>query len=418
MPEISIAQVSEAVGGAVHRQVLVHQEEEQRCILSSLNALKEALKFAVGFPLKTEVRRGVERAVNLLEKGISCRKKWQKMETPASSTSQGASTPTSTPVQWPQTVMSASLKRQKMSPESPETEGEWSTATNSRKKKKKAGEVVVGTPLTTSEKKNVGKSDTSGRPAISNMKTLRTRMQRSAIIIKPQEKSTFAEVLRELRNTVNPGEMGADVRTIRKTRDGDVLIELGRQSANQKEFADKIKAVLGDRGTTRSLVPRVSLEVRDLDDVTTVEDVRAALERDLKPEDTNEMEIFLTKPNVRGQQSAVVKMVEKTALQLLERGRIRIGWVNCRVRQRAEVDRCFRCLGYGHRAPSCKGPDRSRLCYQCGEEGHTKKDCKSTPKCVLCAKLGMPLDRTAHLPGSGGCKAFREALEGAKSRLR
>ncbi|KAK9694644.1 Zinc knuckle [Popillia japonica] len=104
---------------------------------------------------------------------------------------------------------------------------------------------------------------------------------------------------------------------------------------------------------------------------------------------------------------------------LLKLGRVKIGWVGCRIRERVEVTRCFKlgcrirervevtrcfkCLEFGHRRKDCKGQDRSDLCLNCNQTGHTAKDCASENFCPVCQKTGHRADSTK-------CLKFRELL--------
>ena len=56
----------------------------------------------------------------------------------------------------------------------------------------------------------------------------------------------------------------------------------------------------------------------------------------------------LSKTPYRGNRKAYVLLEEERALKLLRGAHIKIGWVSCRVRRKKEVNRCFRCLGFGH----------------------------------------------------------------------
>ena len=44
-----------------------------------------------------------------------------------------------------------------------------------------------------------------------------------------------------------------------------------------------------------------------------------------------------------GVETAVVCLTEADARSLLGLGKLRVGWVNCRIREHVEVARCFRC---------------------------------------------------------------------------
>lgn len=112
---------------------------------------------------------------------------------------------------------------------------------------------------------------------------------------------------------------------------------------------------------------------------------------------------------------AYVEMDATAATKLDRVGHIRIGWVNCRVRLKVRIVRCYRCHGYGHIAAECKANDRRDLCWKCGREGHKAAQCPNAPKCYLCAEIddGNSVD---HIPGSARCTAYAKA--GKKSTAR
>ena len=60
--------------------------------------------------------------------------------------------------------------------------------------------------------------------------------------------------------------------------------------------------------------------------------------------------------------TALVNTNLATAMKLLDKVRVRICLVNCRIRERVTVQRCFKCLGYGlHKANNY---------WHCGKSGH------------------------------------------------
>ncbi|XP_046142341.1 uncharacterized protein LOC123987958 [Osmia bicornis bicornis] len=154
------------------------------------------------------------------------------------------------------------------------------------------------------------------------------------------------------------------------------------------------------------------VEICDLDCCTTGEEVRAAVVRALGDQLRGELKVTMLAPNSSEQRKAVVDAEEPASIQLIARNRIKIGWINCRVRRWAEVPKCFRCLAYGHTKRDCKGPDRSKACWRCGKDNHKSNDCTSPPRCMLCAELGV--QQLDHAPGSGGCNAFRDVLSAQK----
>ncbi|XP_033222575.1 cellular nucleic acid-binding protein-like [Belonocnema kinseyi] len=110
-------------------------------------------------------------------------------------------------------------------------------------------------------------------------------------------------------------------------------------------------------------------------------------------------------------------MAEEMAEKLARAGHLKVGWVSCRVRKKKDTKRCYRCLGFGHVAEGCNGPDRTRGCFRCGKEGHKSAECNSASLCFLCAAKEEN-SRTDHLPGSMRFRSFREATSVKKPQER
>ena len=90
-----------------------------------------------------------------------------------------------------------------------------------------------------------------------------------------------------------------------------------------------------------------------MDACTMEEDVRGAI---TQAGAGGELTIRITDANNR----------ESEATKLLKVGKLKVGWVICRIRRRIPLVRCFRCLRYEHHVRDCKGIDRSNTCYKCG----------------------------------------------------
>ena len=70
----------------------------------------------------------------------------------------------------------------------------------------------------------------------------------------------------------------------------------------------------------------------------------------------------------------------------MQKGKVIIGWVNCRDRLR--TTKCYRCHQFGHQEKDCKSEvDRSKECFRCGKEAHKAGDCDTNKKRVS-AELG------------------------------
>ena len=267
-----------------------------------------------------------------------------------------------------------------------------------RKKKKRTG---TPTPPKATQQSTSGPPNTqASAPAHRKAKRKKATApgpRANAVLIKPAHQAT--------------------IRSIRETRDGDILLEMGRKSDNCPSFTDAIKVAVGERGSVKSLSLTHTIEIRDIDSSTDKADIRDALVRDL--DDTADIKrIGLSKNAFQGQRTAFIVLDGKSAQKILASGRIKIGWVICRTRRHESIQRCYRCLGYGYLSNRCTGPDRSKLCYKCGEADHKAAACSCPPRCILCAATeGEGLD-TDHVPGAGRCATYRSALKGASTGQR
>ncbi|BES90459.1 ZnF_C2HC [Nesidiocoris tenuis] len=300
-------------------------------------------------------------------------------------------------------------KRLREDPSSPESEGGsvedlgWRLQSS---KKKKDGRAAF--PSRTNLQKAFRKEDTN------QVKNRMPRARMEAVVIKPAEGRTYADILQRVRQGVNPAETTIEVRSIRRTQAGEVLMELGKAQEGRQEFQEILKNAVGEMGSVRGLTPRVSIEVRDLDSCTTLEEVELAVRQRLKGKE-GVLKTFVTPTNGRELKMAIIELDQLGAKELLETGRVRVGFVNCRVRVRTTVTRCYRCLGYGHQARSCKNEDRSGSCFKCGGAGHKAANCSASEACMLCKELDVDAN---HVAGRKNCVAFHRALEEASRRHR
>lgn len=206
-----------------------------------------------------------------------------------------------------------------------------------------------------------------------------------AILIKMKDKS-YAELLKTMKSTVDPKETGAEIKEIRKTKNGELLLTVrngsSKAEALKKDIAEKIPGV-----TASLLMKRKVLHIRDLDEITTEEEVRQAVAKAISVKCEN-VDVRALRPAYRGKKNATVILAVRDADRLIHNGRVEVGWTSCRVLERREEVKCFKCWSYGHTKAECSGVDRENLCLKCGKEGHKAIDCKNKPYCIHCGIEG------------------------------
>lgn len=236
------------------------------------------------------------------------------------------------------------------------------------------------------------------------------KRQDAVFLIRPTEGRTYADMLKDLRQKVNPDASHTQIRGYRETKDGGLLIKARTNAKNGTAFRSSLQQAVGETGEIKDMSPSVSLEILDLDCATTPDEVKEAVTRSTGQ--TQGLNVHIFGPNNFGQYMAVCNVDRDKASTLLRTLRIKIGWVNCRIRLRTIVTRCYRCLGYGHTKRECKGTDRSKACWKCGSNNHISKSCNSRPSCFLCSEASC--SDVVHVPGSGSCAVFRAALKSRK----
>ncbi|CAH2087938.1 unnamed protein product [Euphydryas editha] len=231
---------------------------------------------------------------------------------------------------------------------------------------------------------------------------------------KPQKKKLRQSVGRPNALIVRPKEKEnyADIAT------GDLLIILTKESTDKGQGLQKtIAKLLGNEAEVISKGPQEEIEIRDLDDTTTKQDVLEALQKAAEDDEITLDAIRSLRKAYGGTQTASVTLAATIARKVLgEHGKIRIGWVNCRIKIVERPTKCFRCWHYGHLAAKCNSNvDRSNLCTSCGEEGHKTATCKKDARCALCLEKGNTKN-CAHIAGSSRCPVFKEALQKVRKK--
>ncbi|CAG9816022.1 unnamed protein product [Phaedon cochleariae] len=112
-------------------------------------------------------------------------------------------------------------------------------------------------------------------PSGTNVQKRRKKPAQEAILVKMKDTS-YADLLKTMKQAVNPSEIGVDVSEIKKTRSGDLLLTVrngpAKAEALKKEISRKIQGT-----TTSLLINKKVLHIKDLDEVVTEEEIRRAV---------------------------------------------------------------------------------------------------------------------------------------------
>lgn len=249
--------------------------------------------------------------------------------------------------------------------------------------------------------------------AIKLLKTGRSRdvtagiNKREAIVIKTGGR-TYAELLREVKEGMKD-KPPLDLEAVKKTKAGDILMI----TRGGKEEAKRIKAMVNQVTNAVTVLKEeedtMLIHIYDLDGAVVKEELEAAVGREEQSLGNGAVRIMSMRPTASGNQNATIALPRDAAVRILKKGRVKVGWTMCKVRERVDIKKCYNCQGMGHMARECKGPNRRDTCFRCGEKDHKAKECNREEFCAVC-------EVTGHRVGTGRCPEFRKALKRAKAR--
>lgn len=208
---------------------------------------------------------------------------------------------------------------------------------------------------------------------------LKTKSRPPAIII-DMSREAFPELAKKIRSGINPEIVGEHVTGMRQTKTGSLLFTLKGNPEQVEKIRTEISRSAGPDVTVRTLKQDKVVEIIDIDQWSTSEEIKEAITRETNSEGVR---VLSTRNRFGGQRSVLVAMPQEAASKILTNGRLRVGPVSCRVRIAEMKSYCFRCLASGHQSSNCQGTDRTNCCMRCGVEGHFAATCSAEKDLVI-----------------------------------
>lgn len=233
-----------------------------------------------------------------------------------------------------------------------------------------------------------------------------------ALMVEKTANENVESMVEKIKKSVKDKRANREITGLRSTRLGEILVTMGSEEESAMEVREAIQKELMTRVWVMG--PRkkkVIVVIRGMDITTTRDEVEEAIRERVKGLKKWEFTVGSMRGNIGDTLCVSVTMEESRARELLRRDWLRVGYVNCRIERRLDIERCYKCWGMGHQAEVCNGEDRKGCCFGCGKEGHRRRECKEEERCVACGLVG-------HRTGSGKCDEFRRALAKARESWR
>lgn len=156
------------------------------------------------------------------------------------------------------------------------------------------------------------------------------RKRPPAIIVRTGD-STYSEVLKKLKGSTQVKAVSDGIVGLTKTRDGDLLIRTNISKESSAQMLEAIGTAMRDRTTVKELAQYQKVVVQDLDELAEPEEVIEAISRIIEAK-TEEIRVVLTRESTRGLKWVAVSLQATLANKLISAGKLRVGYVNCRLR--------------------------------------------------------------------------------------
>lgn len=210
-----------------------------------------------------------------------------------------------------------------------------------------------------------------------------------AIIVKPKQHEESSTTRKHLLQTVKPADFGIPVKKMVDVKNGSVVINCELE----KDVAVLRREIEKNVGAQYSVVqeelkhPRI--KIVGINEKYTMDELRDTIvNQNSYIDNPEEIEIMHCKYWERIKKyTAYAVVAPKIYHRMIDNASISVGWEKCRVFEDYNVNRCYKCCGYNHRASKC---ENLAACNSCGGK-HDSNECTNSElkKCVNCEKSNV-----------------------------
>lgn len=236
------------------------------------------------------------------------------------------------------------------------------------------------------------------------------------LVVKPKMLQAPEETIKFIKDNVDPVAMKVSIHSLTTKRNGMVIVAM--DTVNSKE---QVKEKLLQKGASDYLVENPNqgmarVIVTRVDKSIAVDKIAERIceqNQWLIEENADENGLTLVKEikTKYKDRDVVIETLPSTALKMIRKGFVGIGYSVCRIRPYVVIDQCYHCGSYGHHSMGrrCREPKR---CVKCGKNDHDIWDCKTSAdetNCYICKMDGRSDDK--HSAVSTMCPIKRRRLD-------
>jgi len=237
---------------------------------------------------------------------------------------------------------------------------------------------------------------------------VRRRAPRNAAVsikVNPEGPS-YAEIIKQARESVNLKEFGITNPRMRRAANGGVLIEIAgpEGAAKANTLAARLKDVIGGNATVSRSIVKADFRIVGFDESVIKDEILTVLSENGGCL-TSKIRVGPFRQMRNGLMMSWIQCPLSAALRVSRKGRVNLGWSVARVElMKAKPVQCYKCWHFDHVRNNCSSSvDRTGHCFKCGGTNHSSYTCQLSPYCVICAECRY---ESAHRFGSPACLAM------------
>lgn len=243
------------------------------------------------------------------------------------------------------------------------------------------------------------------------------------IVSTVDEKSVPEDIKRILKAKIDPSCKSIGVKNIKNFSENKILVECISEKDKIK-FQEEIKECVELKSSNFKkknptiLVKNVPNEISDNELLQVIKNQNTDVA--INEENWNQTKIRFTLKKFHNTRHVVIEMNANVRKNCTKIGFFKIMWKICKIEDFLVVNRCFSCLGYGHKAIDCKN---KVACFKCAND-HKSSECKEElQNCINCIRYNNKTKvlskkvNTNHKPFSDICPTHTYMKKRAASNI-